>query len=285
MQEDGFRLEEARIAIVGLGLMGGSLALALKGNCAALYGVDTDQATLRLARELKIFDELGDEAAGLLPKADVIVLAAPVPAILAVLEKLPELTHGESIVFDLGSSKSAIVAAMDKLPMSFDVLGGHPICGRERLSLENATGDLYRDAAFIMTPLARTTRWARSAIQQIASVIGAHLIEMTAEAHDEALAFTSHLPYLLSSALAGSLPPAHAGLTGPGFRSTARLAGTPASMMLGVLQTNRSNILRALTEFQGQVTELHAALSAGEFERLEAILDRSRGAYHSAVAA
>lgn len=285
MQEDGFRLEEARIAIVGLGLMGGSLALALKENCAALYGIDNDHATIELAHRLRIFDEAGDDAAKLLPKADVIVLATPVPAILELLAKLPELTDGNSIVFDLGSSKAAIVAAMDELPESFDALGGHPLCGREKLSLENAAADLYREATFIITPTARTTQRARNAIQHIVSVIGARIIEMTAEEHDQALAFTSHLPYLLSSALAGSLPPDYASLTGPGFRSTARLAGTPASMMLGVLQTNQPNILEALTEFQARVAELHAALSAAEFERLEEALDRSRAAYQSAVAA
>src|SRR5512145_2811368 len=98
--EDGFRLQNAKIAIVGLGLMGGSLALALKGKCAALYGIDSQRATLELALAKKIVDEAASDPAKLLPRADLVILATPVPAILDFIQKLPALTQNPCIVLD-----------------------------------------------------------------------------------------------------------------------------------------------------------------------------------------
>ena len=138
--EDGFRLQDSKIAIIGLGLMGGSLALALKGKSAALYGIDSHPATLEHALTYQIVDEVDTKPAKLIPQADIIVLATPVPAIIELLNELPSLTQNPSIVLDLGSTKKDIVAAMSALPDWFDTIGGHPICGKEKLGLENAEG-------------------------------------------------------------------------------------------------------------------------------------------------
>lgn len=277
--EDDFRLQDSKIAIIGLGLMGGSLALALKGKCAALYGIDSDHATLELALDKKIVDSADTEPAKLLPEADLVILGTPVPAIISLIQKLPSLTNRPCIVLDLGSTKSTIVSAMDALPSRFDVLGGHPICGKEKLGIENAEAFLYQNAPFIITPLERSTLRARTAIRQIISVIGARLIEMSAEDHDRALAFTSHLPFLISSALALAVPQESAKLIGSGFRSTARLAATPGSMILGVLQSNHKNILHALHHFQHQLSVLESALLSDDESALESILHSAQSRY------
>ena len=128
--EAGFRLTDSRIAILGLGLMGGSLALALNGKCAALYGIDSDQATLKLAREKEIVEEADSNPAKLLPRADLVVLATPVPAIIDWIRKLPSLIQESCIILDLGSTKKDIVQAMSALPERFEPVGGHPICGK-----------------------------------------------------------------------------------------------------------------------------------------------------------
>lgn len=223
MMEAGFSLKDAKITIIGLGLMGGSLALTLKDHCHHLDAIEPLPTACELVRRQNIVHHTGDDPANILPEADLVILAAPVPAILEWIHLLPRYIQRSCIVLDLGSTKRDIVTAMDSLPANFDPLGRHPICGREQLSLANAQADLYRGTPFVLTPLVRTTPRARAAAMQIIEAIGAHAIEMTANDHDRILASTSHLPFLLSSALALATPAESAQLIGPGFRSTARL--------------------------------------------------------------
>lgn len=274
---------EARVVIVGLGLMGGSLAMALKGHCRRLDAVEPDQTTRELARRRGIVDSAEADSAELLPEADLVILAAPLPSILDWLKELPHYTKKSCVVLDLGSSKGDVVAAMGELPGNFDPIGGHPICGRERLTLENADANLYRDAPFVLTPLKRTGARARSAAGQIVFIIGSRFIELDAQEHDRILASTSHLPFLLSSALALSTPTEFAALTGTGFRSTSRLAGTPSSMMLGVIRSNRENVLEAIGKFQEELDQLKNAILEEDDAQLDTLLETSRSHYQALV--
>jgi prephenate dehydrogenase len=281
--EDDFKLEDSRIAIVGLGLMGGSLALALKGKCAALYGIDADRATLELALAKGIVDQAESDPATLLLQADLVILATPVPAIIDFIRKLPSLLQNPCIVFDLGSTKKDILQAMAALPEKFDPIGGHPICGREKLGLGNAETNLYQGAPFVTSLLKRTTSRAKSAAQQIISAVGANCIEMTAEDHDRILASTSHLPFLLSSALALATPLECIPFIGTGFKSTSRLAGTPSHMTMGILQSNRENVLNAIQSFRNSLDQIESILQNQDYTQLELILNRSRSAHQSLV--
>ncbi|GAB4486374.1 MAG: hypothetical protein OHK0010_06970 [Anaerolineales bacterium] len=274
-----FNLQESKIAIIGLGLMGGSMALALKGHCSRLFGIDPDPAALELALRQTIVDQAESDPAKLLPQADLVILAAPVPAILTLLEQLPDFTPNPCIVLDLGSTKRAIVEKMASLPERFDPIGGHPICGKEKLTLAHAERTLYYAAPFLLTPLARTTPRARSAADQILAALGAKRILFDPADHDRILASTSHLPFLLASALALSTPAECAPLIGPGFRSTSRLAGTPSSMMMGILQTNRDNLLVVLEALQDELALLTSALAENDYETLQFTLDSAREKY------
>jgi len=279
MDDSNFTLATSRIAIIGLGLMGGSLALGLRGKCAVLYGIDPDPATRELALSQQIVDYAESDPAALLPQADMVILSAPVPAILSLLEKLPAFTPNPCIVMDMGSTKKLIVEAMSCLPERFDPIGGHPICGKEKLSLANAERTLYYAAPFLLTPLERTSPRALSAANQIIEALGAKGKILDPADHDRFLAATSHLPFLISSALALATPPDVAPFVGPGFKSTSRLAGTSASMMLGVLQTNRENVLNAIHAMQTQLAQLESALAAEDFSQLEATLNNARSAH------
>lgn len=282
--EDGFALRDATVGIFGLGLMGGSLALSLKGHCARLIGFDSDPATLELALSKNIVDhaERGNNVSKEL-KLDVLVLAVPVPAIINILQQLPSFITYPCIVMDIGSTKRDILAAMEALPENFEPIGGHPICGRETLGLGNASADLFEDAPFVITPLERTTERARSAARQMIATVRANGIEMSADDHDRILASTSHLPFLLSSALARSTPQEFSSLIGTGFRSTSRLAGTPSSMMMGVLQSNRENILHAIQQFRHSLHVIETALQHENYGELDSILNESRNAYLAVV--
>jgi prephenate dehydrogenase len=281
MPQPDFNLGRSKIAIIGLGLMGGSLALGLRGKCAALYGIDPDPATLELALSQRIVDYADSDPAKLLPEVDLVILAAPVPAILTVLEKLPSHTPNPCIVMDTGSTKHLIVQAMANLPERFDPLGGHPICGKEKLSLANAERTLYYAAPFLITPLQRTSPRALSAANQVIEALGAKGKILDAAEHDRILSSTSHLPFLVSSALALATPKDVAPFAGPGFKSASRLAGTPSSMMLGVLQSNRENILNALHGMQGQLAEIESALASSDFPKLESVLNEAQEKYQA----
>ena len=281
--EDGFRLQDSNIAIIGLGLMGGSLALALRGKCATLYGIDSDRATLELATARQVVDQGDTNPENLARQADLVVLATPVPAIIDFIQKLPLLLQTPCIILDLGSTKKDIVQAMSFLPENFDPIGGHPICGKEKLGLEHAEGSVYRGAPFVVTALERSTGRAKSAIKQIIAAIGANAIEMNAEEHDRILASTSHLPFLLSSALALSTPPEFGSLVGTGFKSTSRLAGTPAHMSMGILQSNRINILNALQGFRRSLDQIESTLQDENYLQLELLLNQSRSTYQALV--
>ena len=279
MSDPDFNLPEAKIAIIGLGLMGGSLALGLRGKCAALYGIDPHRPTLELALSQGIVDHADSDPATLLPDADLVILSAPVPTILSLLEELPTFLQKPCIVMDLGSTKCRIVESMSRLPERFNPIGGHPICGKEKSGLEHAESNLFHNAPFILTPLDRTKPQAISAARQIISAIGANRLEMTAEEHDRILAATSHLPFLLSSALVLSTSQDFGPFTGSGFRSTSRLAGTSSHIMMGILQSNRMNLLGALRGFQDVLVQIENALASKDNEKLEALLNEAQNKY------
>jgi len=284
MDESDFSLRDAHIAIIGLGLMGGSLAFSLKERCLRLSAYDPNRTTLELACRQEIVHLADSDPVKVLADADLVILAAPVPAIKDWLRRLPDYIQHPCIVLDIGSSKRTIISALETLPPNFDPIGGHPICGRERLSLENAERFLYHDAPFVLTKLPRTSPRAKSAALKIVATVGAIPIWMDADKHDSVLASTSHLPYLLSSALVHATPAASAPLIGPGFRSSTRLAGTPSSMMLGVLLSNADNVLNYISRFQQSLDMLESALQSGNMKSLESILDETRRKYQSFVA-
>ncbi|MBN2548572.1 MAG: prephenate dehydrogenase [Anaerolineales bacterium] len=272
-------LSASTVAILGLGLMGGSLALALRGRCASMLGVDPDAETCQAALERQVVDQVSAEPGALLPQANLVVLAAPVGAIIQLLQDLPVLHPGAAVVLDLGSTKSAIVHTMQTLPERFDPVGGHPMCGKERGSLHNADAALYQGAVFALTALPRSSVSARSLAEQLVSVVGAHPLWMEAETHDRWVAATSHLPYLLANALAQATPPEAQPLVGPGLRSTTRLAATPRSMMLDVLATNRENLLASLQSFRQQLDRLEGCLVDGDWRALELYLSQGADRY------
>ena len=266
------RLADCTVAIFGLGLMGGSLAMALHGFCRRLIGIDPDAGTLALARQLRLADELALTPGQSLAQADVLVLAAPVCVIVDMLPGLPRLHPGHPLVLDLGSTKAAILQAMATLPERFDPLGGHPMTGKEHSSLMQAEAGLFQGAPFALTALERTSPHARSLAEQLVLAIGAHPLWLDAATHDQMVAAVSHVPFLAANALAAVTPLEAAPMVGPGFRSTTRVAATPTAMMLDILATNGSNVLGGLRALRARLEELENAIEAGDEARLRALL-------------
>ena len=274
MEEDGFFIEQ-NICIIGLGLMGGSLALALRGYCIQIIGVDPDPGTRALAREKNVVDLVTDDLAKALALSDLVILAAPVRTNLALLEKIPQIHPDPLSIIDLSSTKTAIVAAMDRLPDGFAALGGHPMCGKEKAGLIHADGKLFWDSTFALTETARTTPALRALAQNIITIISAKELWIEASTHDRWAAATSHLPYLVSSALAVSTPLEAAVLIGPGFQSTSRLAASDITMMMDILTTNRTQVLAALHRYREALGDIETALNTAPGE-LPALLAAAR---------
>lgn len=275
--------ESLTVGVVGLGLMGGSLALGLAGKCRRRIGLDSDPDADRSALEMGVVDEVALNLTDLAAKADFIILAVPVRTILAILKELADIRFPDDrvrIVLDIGSTKSDIVKAMDRLGAGFDPIGGHPICGREVQGVRFADAALFRNAPFVLTPSKRTSSRARALAHTLVQMLGALDLEMEPEEHDELVASTSHLPHLVAVALAqtaGRLPSA-AALVGPGFRDTTRLAGSNIEMLTDILLTNREHVLQALEEYIARLEALAQRLREGDEARLKVLLAEGRRA-------
>ncbi len=271
MDEADF-LGRARVVVWGLGLMGGSLALALRDKCAGVIGIDPDPDVAALALKMSVVDEVSTRPEDCLGKGDLIILAAPVRGILGQLQKLSTNYSGSAIVLDLGSTKKQIVSAMEHLPENLDPVGGHPMCGREKSSILYADPEIYQNAVFALVQTTRTSEKAKQVCEELVRAVGAVPLWLDAETHDRWAAATSHLPFLIANTLAASVAAEAAPLVGPGFQSTSRLAGESMEMMMDILFTNRENVLFALRDYQQRLSELETALDSGCETQLRRLL-------------
>ena len=276
------RLADAQVTVVGLGLMGGSLAGALRGRCRAVIGVARREETVETALECGLIDRGTTDVAGSVREAGIVVLATPVRVILHQLGEIGPLLPQGCLLMDLGSTKTQIVTAMARLPNRVQPLGGHPMCGREVSGIKQADPALYRGCTFILTPLERTSEAALALGRTLAEEIGAYPLVLEPGRQDFLVGTLSHLPYLLACALVGtadattSADSAAWEIVASGFRDTSRLAGSDVSMMIDILLTNREEILKALTNYQGQLHGLARLVETGDEDKMRAVLGTFR---------
>ena len=265
----------SRMAFLGLGLMGGSLAWALQEEVGSLVAADPEAGTRRLVRSAGLMEKITAHPEEILPGADVIILAAPVGEIIKLIPRLPDWHPGPALVFDLGSTKRAICQRFSALPPRFDVFGAHPMCGKAVGGFAHADPSLFRGATFAFCELGRTSDRARIFAHELARTVGARPWWVSAAEHDEWVGATSHLPYLMAAAQVLVTPEEAEPLMGSGFQSTTRLASTPRDMMMDVLSTNRSFLLMHLQNIQKMVTDMEALIREGKFRELRAMLDEA----------
>lgn len=260
-------LHSAHVAIVGLGLMGGSLALALRPHVQRLTAVEVDAATRRMALEADVVDDAVAEIGEEIGAVDLLVLALPVGGILNMLEQLPGTLSRECVVMDLGSTKGQICAAMNDLPPRFSAIGGHPMCGKESSGLHHAQEDLYRDQTFILCRTRRTNETSLRLARAMLDLIGAKPLFLQAQVHDRLVAQVSHLPYLLAALLMQQSTEQAVSeermwqVSASGFRDTSRLAGSEPAMIGDIVETNHAEIVRALRRHASLVEALLEILS------------------------
>lgn len=275
-------LAEAQITVIGLGLMGGSLAGALRGKCRQVLGVTRRSETLDMALAMGFIDHGTTDVVEGVREANVVILATPVRTILRQIEELAPLLPPGCLLMDLGSTKRDIVAAMERLPSHVQPLGGHPMCGKEKSGLEVADPALYQGRTFILTPLPRTSPEALALGWAIAEAIGARPLVLDAWRQDYLVATLSHLPYLLACALVAtadattSSDPAAWEIVAGGFRDTSRVAASDVTMMVDILLTNRDEVVKALRVYQEQLHRLAQLVETGDEDELRAALSAIR---------
>lgn len=255
-------IESSRIVVLGLGLMGGSFAAAIRGRCATVIGMDQQPETVQFALDHNLIDAGTTEIEDAVSKSDITILAAPVRAILDQIETYAQSWPPGSLVLDLGSTKQEIVARMEVLPESVHALGGHPMCGKELSGIHHADPEIYRQATFILTPLDRTTPEALATAETLVRAVGSVPLILAPSRQDHLTATLSHLPYLLSCGLVATADAVTSGdpaaweIVAGGFRDTSRIAGSDIHMMIDILLTNRQEICSAVAAFQGKLGQL-----------------------------
>jgi len=278
-------LRNLKITIVGLGLMGGSMAMALKKKNISVSAVDPDLGTIEQALASgTIIGGTSDLRKGI-KDADLIVLAMPVGKIIETITELPKMREGGCVVLDLGSTKAEICETMSLLPERFVAIGGHPMCGRELSGFNSASPNLYEGQTFILCTTKRTNQPGIDTAMALIQATGAQPAFLEASIHDEITALTSHLPYLLSLTLISLVARKAMSdsnfwkISATGLRDTVRLAGSNPQMMLEILESNQAAILANLKEVRADVDHMIQMMEEGDKRLLEEHLFLAKGAH------
>jgi len=272
-----------RVAVIGVGLIGGSFALALKAAklCGHVVGIGRSAANLQLAKERGIIDSIAAQA----PDADLVLVATPVAQFPAVLAALAPQLKPSAIVMDAGSTKRDVVAAA-RAALGAKIsqfVPAHPIAGAERSGAAAASADLFRGKRVVLAPLPENAAASLAAVEAAWTACGARVTRMSAEEHDAVFAAVSHLPHLLAYALvhefAGRGNSAQLfGYAAGGFRDFTRIASSHPEMWRDICVANREPLLAELDRYAAKLRALRPLLERGDGAALEKLFAEARAA-------
>lgn len=276
-----------RLCIIGVGLIGGSLARAARktGLCRHIHGVDADPANLQRAQALHVIDHgFSDIAAGA-KDADLVLIAVPVQATAAVLRALQPVWNAQSVYTDVGSTKANVLAAAEQvfgaLPDNF--IPGHPIAGGERSGVDASHPDLFKGKRVILTPTAATSPAALARVRHLWQGAGAEVAEMEPLRHDQVLAATSHLPHVTAFALVDMLGQENQTeeifrYAAGGFRDFTRIASSDAAMWRDICLANREPLLQRIEGLRQELAEVATLIENEDGESLFQLFQRAKAA-------
>ena len=275
---------EPRIAILGLGLMGASLAMALRkrGHAGEIVAQARKAQTRADALALGIVDEAYESAGEAVRGASLAVMCAPIMACAELAEEIaPQLGPG-ALATDVGSTKGWICRRMEGILPEGAFVGSHPIAGSEKQGLHSATADLYAGALAVVTPAAGAAEEDVRRVEALWAAAGARTCRMEPERHDRLLARTSHLPHVAAAALAKAIGRDRAeevgGFCGTGFYDSTRVASGSIEMWNDILRTNAGAVAEELRAFKTEVERVYDDLQAGRFAEVAQFLERAKGA-------
>ena len=272
-------MEIRNILIVGLGLLGGSLGMALKGKTYRRLGWARREETRRLAVELDAVDQVFDTPEEALAQADLTILCLPVPAIPEFLKVCRKACKPGSVVTDIGSVKGIIMEAAKKELAGSNIhfTGSHPMAGTEKSGLANAFPTLYRNADGFITP--GDSPEADDAVADFWSAVGVRITRISPEEHDDLVAHTSHVLHIVASALALAIlegkSPEETALRfagcATGFRDTSRIASSNPAMWREIVENNREAVLNAMSGFDKWYHQFRELIQSGDFDQFETL--------------
>lgn len=253
-------------AVIGLGLIGGSLALALRAAGARVAGVDTDGTAVEAAMRRGAIGNGGTDLAAV-AEADLVVLATPLARIVEAGTAAARLMRRGAVLTDVGSVKGPIVEALEEaLPEGILYVGGHPMAGSEGQGIGAADAALLAGRPFVLTPTQRTSRTALTLMEVAVRRIGMRPVLLDPRSHDEFAAQVSHLPYLVSVALLRAASAEALSVSGPAMSGMTRVARSPSAMWVEICRSNRGAILAALDRFEGELARLRRGIQEGDPE-------------------
>ena len=276
-----------QLTVIGVGLIGGSLARALRraGFVGEVVGCGRSLGNLQRARELGVVDRYHQDPAQAVAGADLVFIAVPLGAMATTFAAIRDHLAPDAILTDGGSVKGSVVAdarqVFGRLPPRF--VPGHPIAGTEQSGVEASFAELYRNRRVILTPLPETDPVATAQVQAMWEACGAEVTQMAVDHHDEVLAATSHLPHLLAYGLVDSLARLRENdeifrYAAGGFRDFTRIASSHPIMWRDICLANRQALGQMLARFQRELAELAADVEGGDGEALLAVFERAKAA-------
>ena len=267
-----------RIAIIGVGLIGGSVGLAAKTRGVARHrvGIDREPRVLEHAAKLGAIDSWSCDLAEGIRGAELCVVCTPVDRIGGIILQAASSSPAGLLFTDVGSTKSNILKAVEKLPAGFEYVPAHPLAGSEKSGATHGQADLFLNKAAIVTPVPGNTAAAVERVAQFWRALGANVTIMDPAEHDRVLAITSHLPHAIAATVAGSTPAEFLKLSAGGFRDLTRIAAADPPMWTAVFQANRDSVLTALATFKQRLTEFQRLLEAGDGAGLERWLTEAK---------
>lgn len=275
--EDGF----STVVIAGVGLIGGSLALALKEKkiTKKVIGYGRNIERVKRAQEVGIIDDFinsVDEFA----QADLVVLATPISVFEDLVSQIKEHVKKNAIVIDVGSVKKAVVERIEVLLTDKAYfVGTHPIAGSDKTGFEHARADLFKNSRVIITPTEKTEQSALRKVTQMWQDVGANVEFMSPEQHDRIYALVSHLPHLVSYCLVETVAQIDGSLisyAGSGFKDTTRIAKSSPELWTDIFVTNKENILSFLESFTRKLKEIEQLISEENIKQLKTFLDSAK---------
>jgi cyclohexadieny/prephenate dehydrogenase len=284
-----------RVALIGIGLIGSSLARALRRDSpeTAIVACARRAETLAAVRRLAIADETTDDPAQAADGADLVVIATPLSAYTAIGEKIMPVLKAGAILTDVGSVKRAVIRDLQPyVPEGVDFVPGHPVAGTEHSGPESGFAELFRDRWCILTPLPGSASDAVAAVGRMWERCGMRVVTMSADHHDKVLAMTSHLPHLIAYTIVGTATNLEESLkseviefSASGFRDFTRIAASDPVMWRDIFLNNREAVLEIVQRFTEDLTALQRAIRWGEGDTLQELFTRTRAIRRSIIEA
>lgn len=268
-----------RISIMGVGLLGGSLGLAVKrlGLAESVVGIGHRDSTLKEAVRRGAIDRFTLDAAEGVAGADLVVLATPVGLFGELMGRAAPALEPGCLITDVGSTKRSVLrSVVPHVPESCRFVGSHPVAGSEARGIQAADGELYRGALVLVVPTERSDEEAVERTEQLWQALGATVQRIDAEAHDRLLARSSHLPHLVAAALVQALSDDAETLVGAGFLDTTRIASGDAALWRDIFMSNSDELLAAVDEFRAVLEALRSALARGDGEAVRSLLEAAK---------